>query len=127
MIRVLERKTNIGVRILHNSQWVLITSFEMRPQRAEYCWCDYNSQPPKSMLDIVCAAQKMGNKYVIGRSMNLWANKVLESIDSSITENKERLKKASKQFNIVQKDTSKYYDMLNPSIQLMKEVKEKQK
>jgi len=123
MIRVLERKTNTCARILHDSQWVLVTSFRMY-NRDDYVRGDYHR---KSMLDIVCAAQKMGNKYVIGRSMNLWVNKVLESIDSSIAKNKERLKEAGEQFKIVQQDTIKYYDMLNPSVQLMKEIKENQK
>ncbi|MCR4918179.1 MAG: hypothetical protein K5912_04555 [Alphaproteobacteria bacterium] len=126
MIKVLERKTNTGVKILHDSQWVLVTSFETY-NRDDYVRCNYTSLAPNSMLDIVCAAQKMGNKYVIGRSMNLWANKVLESIDNNIAKNKKRLKEAGEQFKTVQQDTIKCYDMFNPSIQFMKEVKESQK
>ena len=78
MIKVLEHKTNTNFRILYHSEDILFNAFE------EYCREDYisynycNDHSIRDMLNIVCAAQKMGNKYVIGRSMNLWANKVLE-------------------------------------------------
>lgn len=127
MIKVLERKTNINFRILYHSHNILIDAFEMY-NRDDYVQCNYyNAYKIRKMLNIVCAAQKMGNKYVIGRSMNLWANKVLESINYSIAEDEKSLKKADKQFKIVQRDVSKYYNMLNPSIQLMTEIKGHQK
>ncbi|MBO7509001.1 MAG: hypothetical protein J6T57_01870 [Alphaproteobacteria bacterium] len=127
MIRVLEHKTNTDFRILHESQWVLVRAFEMY-NRDDYVRYNYsNDNAIRDMLNIVCAAQKMDDKYVIGRSMNLWANKVLESIDRSIAGNKERLKEADKQFKSVKRHTVNLYDKLRSRPQLIREIKKSQR
>ena len=130
MMQNLERKLHADTRITEMLQYILSFGFKNKNgQRYNRVVYDYAKDcTVKPMLAVMSAARKsMGENYIVARSANLWTNKLLDSLDYTIHQEEKHLTQTKQTVATMKKQLAKYYDMLNPSAEFIKQITNRQK